>query len=337
MSESIGVAIVGCGWAGRRHAEAFIKEGARLRWAIDTDQHRAAAVARLQEGARFSPHLQDALQSQDVQAIDVCLPHYLHFDACIAAIRAGKDVLCEKPLAITLEQADRMIEAAEQAEALLMVAENECFDPLCARMKGLLDEGTIGEPALVQATRECNLRDSFLHERPWFLDQRQAGGGILLSGAVHDFAKLRVLLGEITEVYALRARQRFHELDADDTAVLALRFQSGTIGTLVESFFMLDPVTAGGQEVHRLRIDGDGGSMEVLGSDRVRVTTAEGAHEVRVRSEDTFVLEVRHFLDCVDSRTEPLTSARRQRPNLALVAAAYASIEAGGPIRLPGS
>lgn len=327
------VAVVGCGWAGSRHARALIEAGARLCWAVDTDPGRARAVACLGPDARPTVSLEEALAG-GVDVVDVCLPHALHADVCIAASEAGKDVLCEKPLAVTLEQADRMTEAAERAGTLLMVAENECFSPVNVRVGDLLEGGAIGRPAVVQASRECDLRESFRRERRWFLDPDQAGGGILMAGAVHDFAKLRMLLGEVAEVHALRARQRFEEMGGEDTVVLTIRFASGVVGTLVESFFMLGPLTAGGDEVHRLRIDGDAGSIEVAADGRVRVTTDGGTDLLEVPSPNTFDLEVRHFLDCVRSRAEPLTSARRQRGSLAAVRAAYLSMELKAPVRL---
>jgi predicted dehydrogenase len=331
-----GVAVVGCGWAGLRHAKAFVAEGAELRWAVDRDISRGAAVAALQSGVQATASLEDALCDPAVTAVDVCTPHHLHAEICIRAIAAGKDVLCEKPLAPGLADADRITRAAEAAETILMVAENECFDPRYERIRELIATGTIGKPALVQATRECFLRDSFLRDRPWYLNRDQSGGGILLSGGIHDFAKLRMMAGEITLVHGLQARQRFKELGAEDTVVLALGWQNGAIGTLVESFFMIDPDTVAGREVHRLRIDGDEGSVEVTGPDRVRISTLrETAREVTVPPVDTFRAEVREFLDCVETRREPRTSARRQRRNLELVEAAYASIASGQPVRLP--
>lgn len=194
--------------------------------------------------------------------------------------------------------------------------------------------GDIGAPALVQATRECYPLESFLDDRQWWLRRNDSGGGILLSGGIHDFAKLRMMLGEITLVHAFRARQRWHELETEDTVVMLLCFQNGTVGTLVESFFMFDPATATGEEIHQLRIDGDGGSIKVLGQDRIQIATPKGIREVTFSINDTFRTEVREFLDCVESRREPKTSARNQRRNLELVEAAYASIASGQPIQV---
>ena len=281
---------------------------------------------------RAGVDLEEALGDPGVSAIDVCLPHHLHRDACLQAIAAGKHVLCEKPLAPNLADADRMVAAAEVAGTLLMVAENEVFDQRYRAIRKLIAAGGIGRPALVQATRECYTEMSFVSERPWWLQEHEACGGILLTGGVHDFAKLRLMLGEISLVYALRPRQRFLQLETEDTVVMTLGFADGSAGTLVESFFMLDATTAIGEEVHRLRIDGDDGSVEVRGPDRLSLTNGEGTQEVMLETEDTFQAEVREFLSCLKSGREPETSGRRQRRNLELVEAAYASIKSGAPV-----
>lgn len=332
--EPCGVALIGCGWAGQRHADAFRAEGAELVWAVDSDLSRAGLVADLGSHTRASRDLEQALSDPAVSAADVCLPHHLHAEACLKSIAAGKDLLCEKPLAPGLRDADRIIEAAEEAGTVLMVAENECFDPRYRLIRKLIEADALGQPALIQASRECYLRESFMRDRPWFLNASEAGGGILLSGGIHEFAKLRMMLGEISTVYAQQARQRFLELEAEDTVVVMIRFENGTVGTLVASYFMLDPTTANGDEVHRLRIDGDSGSVEVAGPDRLRLSNSEGTQEIRVESEDTFQAEVREFLQCVTSRREPETSGRRQRRSLELVEATYASIASGSPVEL---
>jgi len=86
-----------------------------------------------------------------------------------------------------------------------MIAENVRFDPLYHRIWELLQDGVIGQPALIQMTRECYLSRSFLQERRWFLDARAAAGGIMMSGGIHDFETMRMLIGEVESVQALRA------------------------------------------------------------------------------------------------------------------------------------
>ncbi|MDP8924772.1 MAG: Gfo/Idh/MocA family oxidoreductase [Chloroflexota bacterium] len=339
------VAIVGCGWAGARHASGFRAAGAELRWAVDTNLSRASAVLGPADLGRATADYRRALDDPSVDAVDICLPHALHAAVAVAAAESGKHVLCEKPIAATLDEADRMIVAAERAGVTLMVAENVRFDPLYAAVRELLDRGLIGEPALAQVTREADLADSFRRDRPWFLDRRAAAGGIMMSGGVHDFELLRMLIGEVTSVQALRARQRLAEMGGDDTSVALARFANGAAGVLVESFVMKSLPTAASPEVHTLRVDGDLGSLTV-DADRLLTVFGErahvlgtphlGQHQLRVPAVDTFAAEIAHFVDCVRTGAEPLTSGRSQRRPLELVLAAYRAMETGTVVDVSG-
>jgi predicted dehydrogenase len=343
------VALIGCGWAGERHAQGYLRHGATLAWAIDSREARAAAL-RADLGAagaatRVGTDYRAALADPGVDAVDICLPHDLHAPVAIEAAAAGKHILVEKPLAATLAEADAMIAAADRAGVVLMVAENARFDAVLLKVRDLLRAGVIGRPALVQLTRECYLRESFLVDRPWFLNARAAAGGIMMSGGIHDFETLRMLIGEVASVHALRARQRFPEMEGDDTSVALVRFVDGTVGTMVESFLMKSLTTAAGPEVHTLRIDGDLGHLSVGEGRRIRVFSehpdwsrgdALAAHELHVPEHDAVAAEIAHFLACLRTGQEPLTSGRSQRAPLACVLAAYRAMETGQPVAMPG-
>jgi predicted dehydrogenase len=269
--------------------------------------------------------------------VSICLPHSLHAPVGIAAAQAGKHVLVEKPLAANLEEADRMIAAAKGAGVVLMVAENVRFDPLFHKVGELLRDGAIGRLALIQMTRQCYLTRSFLEDRRWFLDAKAAAGGIMMSGGIHDFEAMRMLIGEVANVYSLRVPQRFLEMEGDDTSVALVRFQNGVVGTLK------DLTTASGREVHTLRVDGTLGSLAVddgqtirLYSERedylVGVTLAQ--HEIRVPRGDSVLRLAEHFAECVVTGNEPITSGVSQRRPLAAVMAAYASMACGLPVDL---
>jgi UDP-N-acetyl-2-amino-2-deoxyglucuronate dehydrogenase len=346
MAQALQIAVIGCGWAGTRHARAFAQSGAVVRWAVDLDPARAQALA---EGlaARQEVHIatdyHEVLGDRDVEAVAICLPHNLHAPVAVEAAQAGKHVLCEKPIADTLDAADWMIAAAETAGVTLMIAENERFNPLYHKVRELLDRGAIGRPALVQRTRECYLTRSFIEDRPWFLDARAAAGGMMMAGGVHDFETMRMLLGEVASVYALRAPQRFVELEGDDTSVALVRFCSGAVGTLVLSFVMKSLATAAGPEVHTLRIDGDLGSLSVTDGQTIHLYTEQGEpflgerlaqHDIVVPPQDTFLLEVAHFIHCIQHGEETLTSGRAQRRPLECVLAAYRSMATGQAVAL---
>lgn len=146
LGEPLRLAVVGCGWAGQRHAAAYPAAGAVVVWAIDADPARAAAVAAAHPGARTATSYHAALDDPAVEAVDICLPHHLHAEAAVAAVAAGKHVLVEKPPAATLEQADRMIAAAEAAGVRLMVAESVRFHPTARRSASSCGPGRSGSP-----------------------------------------------------------------------------------------------------------------------------------------------------------------------------------------------
>lgn len=339
MKKPMSVGIIGCGWAGVRHAKAFIKQGTPVAWAVDVSSSRAKAVASLAPDVHVSSDYREALHDPDLSAVDICLPHNLHARLTIEAVKRGKHVLCEKPLAVSLAEADRMIAATEKAGVILMVAENEVFSPLYIRIRDLVNSGAIGKPALVQMTRGCYLEQSFKKERPWFLDQKAVGGGMMMSGGVHDFEKLRMIVGEVASVYARRAPQRFTDMQGDDTSVAMLRFVDGAVGIMVQSYLMKNALTASGIEEHTMRIEGERGSIRAAGTNGGRIVLFRDSlrdpllarvpfeTEIIVPEVDTFDLEVGHFVECVLTGKEPITTGKRMRKPLELVLAAYKSMQ----------
>jgi UDP-N-acetyl-2-amino-2-deoxyglucuronate dehydrogenase len=275
--------------------------------------------------------------------VDICLPHDLHASVSIDCLRAGKHVLVEKPIAATLEEAGSMVEAAQKAGVVLMVAENEVYSPLYRSVRDLIAEGIIGKPALIQMTRGAYATEDYKKNRPWFLDAKRAAGGMMMSGGIHDVEKLRMIIGEITAVQALQAPSRCAEMGGDDTGIAVLRFENGAIGTMIQSNSYKNAITAAGEEIHRLRIDGELGSIEAVGTHggRIRIFSEKAGvapedscleTEIIVPEEDTFHLEIAHFLDCLESGQTPITAGSRMLRSLEIILAAYRSMEAGGDL-----
>jgi UDP-N-acetyl-2-amino-2-deoxyglucuronate dehydrogenase len=344
LDDVVRIAIIGCGWAGIRHAAAFRAEGGvEITWAIDTDESRARSLQAEWPEVRIAADYREPLADPELDAVDICLPHNLHAPVAIDAANAGKHILCEKPLAATLDQADQMIEAADAASVVFMVAENVRYELVYLAVRDLLEDGVIGKPALIQMTREAYLRQSFIEDRPWFLNAESAAGGIMMSGGIHDFETMRMLIGDVESIHALRARQRFTEMEGDDTSTAMLRFTDGTVGMLVESFIVKSLTTASGPEVHTLRIDGDLGSLSTSDGQTITVFSEREdylpggqprEHRIHVPPQNSFQLQIAHFLESIRTGTEPITSGRSQRRALEIVLAAYRSIETGQPVRV---
>jgi len=327
------VAIVGCGWAGRQHASAWAQLGdAEITSVCDMESKRAEALAaELSTDSRrvtaYSRY-EDLFAVSELEALSICLPHYLHAPATVAAVEAGKHVLCEKPIATSLADADRMIEAAQDAGVTLMIAENVRFDATYLRVQELIASGRIGEPFLLRLFRDHEMHD-YLRQRPWFLSAAEAGGGIWLSGGIHDVEALRMLGGEIESVIALEARKDFREIESEDTAAAILAFRNGALGVLTESWSTMTAPS------HRLPlvVNGPKGTIQAHHeSGVIEVYDGQGSEPSRITVEprNTFVEEVKHFVDCVKSGREPVTSGRSQREALRVVLAGFRSMQENG-------
>jgi predicted dehydrogenase len=327
------IGIIGCGWAGSQHARAVqaLADRAVLAALADSDTDVVQRKAKEWNVSTWTSDYRQLLTTTKLDAVSICLPHSLHSEVAVVAVEAGLHLLVEKPLAPTLAEADRMIEAAAKQRVCLMVAENTRFDATYRRVAELLEAGLLGEIFLVRVSREHQMHD-YLRARPWFL--AEPSGGILMSGGVHDFELVRMLAGEIAHVYALTPRKVFTEMVADDTGVVVAGLASGATATLVESFAMRTPMPGVQGTVH-----GTQGTLWFSG-DMIQIYRADqdgypkAVEEIRVPPVDTFEAEISHFLDSLDGGATPITSGEEERKPLAAVVAAYASIQRGERVYL---
>ncbi|NPV08033.1 MAG: Gfo/Idh/MocA family oxidoreductase [Anaerolineae bacterium] len=233
MEGTIGIGVIGCGAiAQEAHLPNYASHPqARLVAVADVDPDRAQEVA-----VRFGvPHVYsdyaELLARDDIQAVSVCTPNYLHAEQTIAAAAAGKHVLCEKPMAVTLEEADEMIAAADKAGVQLMVGFTHRFYPFNQKARDLIAEGAIGKPYTV--------RVRFAHRGPytswsaksdWFFDPERAGGGAVLDMGIHALDIARFVLGQEIRTVSANLATLNHDIKAEDTAVISLEFADGTLG-----------------------------------------------------------------------------------------------------------
>jgi len=233
MTETLGIGVIGCGAiACEAHLPNYAANArARLVAVADIDDGRARAAAD-----RFSvPYIyadyRQLVERDDIDAVSVCTPNYLHAEQTIAALQAGKHVLCEKPMAITIAEAEAMIGAAEAAKRQLMVGFTHRFYGFNQMARDVIAEGTLGRP--------YTIRVRFAHRGPytswsatsdWFFKSRLAGGGAVLDMGIHALDIARFVLGaEIRSVSANLATLS-QDIQAEDTAVIGLEFSSGALG-----------------------------------------------------------------------------------------------------------
>ncbi len=268
------VAMIGHEFMGRAHANAWRQVGRFFELPVEPALHvlcgrDAERTARAAERLGFSEHASDwrtVVRRPDVDVVDVCTPGDSHAEIAIAAAQAGKAILCEKPLANSVAEAEAMLAAVGAAGVAHMVCHNYRRLPAVALAKRLLEEGRLG---LVHHYRGAYLQDWIVDPafpRVWRLEKARAGSGALGDIGSHQVDLARFLVGEIAEVSGLLetfiAERPLPDgggrgrVDVDDAALALLRFEGGAIGSLEGTRF-----APGRKNANRLEINGSRGSL----------------------------------------------------------------------------
>lgn len=238
--EKVRVAVIGCGSIARhRHVPEYAANpNVELVAFVDPVVERAQAFTQ-QYGGKAYEDYQTLLRSESLDAVSVCTPNAYHAEIAIAAAKAGCHVLCEKPMAISVDEANEMIQAAKEANVFLMIGYNQRLMPAHQKGKEVLEQGRLG--------KVISFRTTFGHAGPeswsvdgkdsWFFQKDKAYLGASGDLGVHKIDLLRWLLGEeITEVVAFVDTLAKEATTVDDNLVSIVRTQSGAMGTLTASW-----------------------------------------------------------------------------------------------------
>ncbi|MBI4552678.1 MAG: Gfo/Idh/MocA family oxidoreductase [Candidatus Latescibacteria bacterium] len=336
-SGPIGVAIVGTRF-GNLHAEAVseLPERARL-VAICSRREEQARYSAQQFGAELATtSFEQVLRHPGVEAVHLCVPHDLHAPMAIAAADAGKHILTEKPIAMTVEDADRMIEAADRVGVVLMVSHNQRFLQHHQRAKDLVASGTIGEVFLCRGVFQ-----GYSPIKGWRHKVAQVGGGVLIDSGIHRIDLLRWIVGEVASVQGESGRFIHQEMEGEDTAVILLRFVTGAIGQVICSWGVKTPIRD-----ESLVLCGTKGTIWAENSTlslRMAVEEAPGQMGpiqdeslLAVSYPDSVKLAIAHFLECIEEHKQPVVTAVDAREAVRIAQAAYRAIQTGERVSLKG-
>lgn len=227
------IGIVGTGFMGSTHAAGWAETSATLAGFVSQTPAHAQALAG-QYGVQVYPDFATMLAEVDV--VDICTPTQLHHEMVLSAAAAGKHIICEKPLARTIEQGQEMIAACEQAGVKLLVAHVVRFFPEYAQAKTTVARGDIGQPAVVRLTRGTFRPKKALDN--WFVDFEKSGG-MMMDLMIHDFDYARWLLGEVASVFAKNISSTHSEAPLD-YGLAILTHRNGTL-THVEGAWAYPP------------------------------------------------------------------------------------------------
>ncbi len=343
--EIVGVGLVGSQFISTIHAESLRHvPQADVRAVMSPTAGHARDFAAKYGIPHHFQDLDALLARDDIDLVVVGAPNFAHCDITVRAAQAGKHVVVEKPFALNLAEADRMIEACERAGVKLMYAEELCFTPKYVKLKQLLDDGALGRPVLFKQSEK--------HDGPHaahFWDVERSGGGVTMDMGCHAVQFFRWLNrnNPVTSVYAqMNTSVHAGKTRGEDNAILILEFENGVVALAEESWTKL-----GGMD-DRAEIHGSEGVAyaDVLQGNSIQTYSQKGVGYAVEKAGNTvgwsyvmyeeiwnygFPQEFQHFVDCVLHDRQPLVTGADGRAVLEILFAAYESAGAGRKIMLP--
>lgn len=224
------IGIIGAGHYGEAHAQAIAQlDDAAVAAASRTNAEALAEFTTRYGGAGYTDYA-DLLNDRNVDVVVIATPHHLHTQIAIAAARAGKHILLEKPMAPTLAECHQIAEAAQTAGVSLMLGHVNHFAPAYSAAKAILESGEIGEVVLGTATMQKQWMEP--NRRSWHLD-RSTGGGVWMTVGVHPVDRMTWLINAPVTQVSAQLSTRFYDQKADDTGMVFLRYANGAAGTVV--------------------------------------------------------------------------------------------------------
>ena len=233
----IGVAILGAGDIANVHIEAYKQLEGRCKVVAIADLFQDKAQEKKEKyglDCEVVGDYKELLDRDDVNLVSICLPPSMHCQAAVDFLEAGKHVLCEKPMAPSLEECDKMIVASKKTGALLSIVAQNRFKPDIMRTKKLLESGALGKLYFAQANSFWWRGDNY-YDLWWRGTWAKEGGGCTFIHAVHHIDLFLWLMGDVDEVSALVTNENHHNSEVEDVSLSMLRFKNGAVGLMAAS------------------------------------------------------------------------------------------------------
>lgn len=350
--------IIGCGKVADFHASAFVnlEESAFTAVCGHTEEKTRAYAERY--GVKPYTDIRKMITENQLDVVAVCTPHTVHADHAVAAAECGCNVLVEKPLATSVEDCRRIIEAGERNHVQIGTIVQRRFYRPCARIKKAIDDGKLGTPVLGTVTVYGWRDEAYYRSDPWRGTWKGEGGGVMATQATHQIDLLLWYMGEAEEVYGISRNYNHPYIEVEDTAVAVVKFKNGGIGNLVMSNSQ-NPALFGKVSVHgsngaSVGVQTDGGAMFIAGMSEITeppyndIWTIPGEAEAleQMKEEDCAFFksvdsmyyyhqqQIQDFLAAVQEGREPLVTAKEGSRSVELFNAIYESSRTNRPVKL---
>lgn len=338
--KAINFAIVGCGFIAKKHADAISKiKEANLVAVCDTVPANMEFFVETY-GATSYTDIDDLLKDPAVDVVNICTPSGSHSILTQKTASAGKHVIVEKPIALSLTDTNKMVEVCKENNVKLSVLHPNRFRPVMMELRELYDKGSFGKMSHANATVRWNRNQEYYDQAPW-RGTKEFDGGVLMNQAIHNLDLLIWFMGEPEEVFSMEAT-RFRNIEAEDVSVGVVRFKSGALG-VIEAATTIYPKNF----EESLAFFGEKGTVKVGGANAnfIQHLVLEGMDQSEVEKlqrqieEDPFGKPghqwiIEDMVQAINLNKEPAVNGLEGKKALELVLALYKSAESGKPVKL---
>jgi UDP-N-acetyl-2-amino-2-deoxyglucuronate dehydrogenase len=351
VPDTLGFALVGCGMIARFHVRALADVPGTKVTAL-VDRHRGSAEKLAAEcslsDAAICTDLAEALARPDVHVVVVCTPSGMHLDAAVPAAQSGKHVVVEKPLEITAQRCDQIIQACEAAGVQLCTIFPSRFGDANVELKQAVEKGRFGKLTLGETTCKWWRSQAYYDEGGWKGTLALDGGGALMNQAIHQVDLLLWMMGPVTHISGFTTMLAHQRIEVEDTAVACLRFASGALGVIqaTTSVYPGLPKTIG--------IHGDRGTVVIEQDDLLRWQFAEeqaedaairerfaartgasgGSADPKAISHTGHARQLADFVRAIRTGTRPLVDGREGRKAVEVIQTIYRAAATGRTIEV---
>jgi predicted dehydrogenase len=332
---TIKVGVIGCGKIGDVGHLTGYKEcpNAEVIAVADVNEKAAKAMAEKYHVPRYFTDYRELLKLMEIEAVSVAVPNFLHAEMTIAACKAGKHVLCEKPMATSIKEAKAMVEAAQKNKVLLEICMAHRYTPQAQAAKKVLESGMLGKINSVVSVFGSPGPEFWSPEGKWFFNKKLAMGGAMADLGIHLIDVVRYLVG--SDVAKVSGFTAIHEKkgDVDDSGVCSMMFKNGTLGTLYSSW----TYKPGGMSITlfcekgtlyfgRTPINDKPIVVQLINPPSTLIPEIAPVSEIGTRYQ--------HFIDCIEKGKSPVTNGMEGLKALEVILSVYKSMETGKVINL---
>jgi UDP-N-acetyl-2-amino-2-deoxyglucuronate dehydrogenase len=341
-SDAIGYGVIGAGLVGPTHAAAAARApGSQLIAVCDLMAERAEAVAE-QHGAIPLTEVDALLDRKDIQIVSICLPTRLHLEVAERAVAAGKHIVVEKPLELSLERADRLLAAAKAKGVQVAAIFNRRYIPALKATKRAVEEGLLGDLLVADMYYKSYRTQEYYDDSGWRGTWEQEGGAALINQGIHGVDLLRWIAGPVARIFGYTDHLR-RDIEADDTTAAVARYANGAFGVM-QAMTSIEP-----RLPDRLEYHGTKGTIQ-LSNYRISTWVVPGAESwpEAVEAEEREMLastrsletaghhaQIAEIVAAIRSGRPPAVTGEEGRRSLEVVLAIYESARTGREVRLP--